>query len=137
MLICGLAFTFSTPSSIHAGNVGVSVLLVQSYAISGFTKLGGLEWRNGSAVAKIMSTSSYGMGKSFVDSIPKWMWVSVAWCVISLELASVPALFTNSGDFRIAFVMLMSLFHVGTAVGMGLNTFMFAYGSALFTLLSP
>ena len=77
------------------------------------------------------------MGKSFVDSIPKWMWVSVAWCVISLELASVPALFKNSGDFRIAFVMLMSLFHVGTAVGMGLNTFMFAYGSALFTLLSP
>ncbi|NEN04669.1 hypothetical protein G3T36_02185 [Diaminobutyricibacter tongyongensis] len=110
-----------------AGLAYVGAQSVLSYLISGTAKLKGPSWRDGSAIAGIMSTKIYGNpsvaallhGRSAFGRL-------ICWSVITFETTFVAVLFV---DRPAMWVMLGVgvLFHAGIAVFMGLNSFFIAF----------
>jgi hypothetical protein len=110
-----------------AGLIYVGSQAVLAYLIAGTAKLKGRSWRDGSALAGIMSTKIYGNsaaatllhGRGALGRI-------MCWSVIAFEVSFVAALFV---DRPTMWVMLGVgvLFHAGIAGLMGLNSFFLAF----------
>ena len=110
-----------------AGLVYVAAQTVLSYLIAGTAKLKGSSWRDGSAIAGIMSTKIY--GNSFAAALLHGrpaLGRIICWSVITFEVTFVAVLFV---DRPTIWVMLGVgvLFHAGIAVLMGLNSFFLAF----------
>jgi len=110
-----------------AGLVYVGAQAVLSYLIAGGAKLRGPSWRDGSAMAGILSTKIYGNTRAAAMLKDR---VAIGrifcWSVITFELTFVVVLFV---DRPVMWVMLGlgMLFHAGIAALMGLNSFFFAF----------
>ncbi len=113
----------------------VAAQLTLSYATAGIAKLVARTWRDGSAMPRIMRTETYGAAAAgeALRQRPRLALVA-AWGVMLVEAGFVlvfvlpaPAAWTLMG--------LALLFHLGTALMMGLNSFFLAFLSAYPCLL--
>lgn len=128
LLAAGLLLCTSPGSLVAKIGVGfIGAQAVLAYVVSGVAKLMDSSWRNGEAIAGIMSTTTYGhawLGR-WLRRHPKVSLLG-CWVVIVTECAFVVVPFA---DGPLLMVMLAGglLFHLGTAVFMGLNGFLFAF----------
>ena len=110
-----------------AGLVYIAAQTVLSYLIAGIAKLRGPSWRNGSAIAGILSTKIY--GNSFAAALLHdrvALGRIVCWSVIAFEVTFVAVLFVDHPTMWLMLGMGV-LFHAGIAVLMGLNSFFLAF----------
>lgn len=117
------------PALVLAGQWWIAGQLVLAYVTSGAAKLRLACWRDGSAT--IGALSSYGAGQRHVAAMLRrrgaaplisW-WLMLAECAFPLALlAPLPALLVVLGLFL--------LFHLATALVMGLNTYPWAFAAA-------
>jgi hypothetical protein len=107
--------------------VFIGAQAVLAYAVSGIAKLIGPSWRNGEAMAGIMSTKIYGhraLGKLFKNN--PMLSTATGWSVMAFQCVFILTLFVDKETLSILLV-LGTLFHVSTAVFMGLNGFVFSF----------
>lgn len=113
----------------------IGAQLVLSYFTAGFVKAVSPTWRNGSAIGLVMCSEAYGerwIG-SFVESrgsLSRLLTraVFVGECLFPLILIA-------PREVAIAMLAAGFVFHVATAVTMGLNTFMVAFPATLLCVL--
>jgi hypothetical protein len=101
-----------------------------SYLIAGIAKLISPIWRRGEAVGLIVATESYGgqtsrrlLGRTAASRL-------LSWSTIAFECFC-PLLLLLGPKGYVSFAVLAISFHVGIALVMGLNSFVFAFGAAL------
>lgn len=112
------------------GLVYVTIQLTLSYFVAGVAKLCGLDWRDGTAITKIFSTSCYG-NERFVRMLTRFCGLSkmLAWSVIAFEvLFPLTLCFGSSG--AIVGMVVAGSFHLMAAITMGLNSFVWAFFAA-------
>lgn len=116
----------------------IAFQLLLSYLISGFSKIISEEWRSGTALIGILSTQAYGdiLFHRMLSNNLKLSRI-LCWLVILFELLF-PIVLLLSFKTQIIIILLGVLFHLGIAIIMGLNNFLFAflaaYPSLYFTL---
>jgi hypothetical protein len=137
-LILLLSATMACTSFIHAdpliAEIGVWFLGIQlclSYFVSGFAKFLSATWRSGRAVVFVMDTKTYGK-KWAIEPLLDYKALSktICWWVILWETLFPFAMFMDPMIIQ-AFCVCAILFHVGTAVVMGLNTFAISFPAAI------
>jgi hypothetical protein len=98
-----------------------------SYLVAGFSKLMSPSWRNGSAMPGILNTRMYG-NRNISNYLSKKRALSkvICWAVILFE-CSYPASLIFGGYVALVFLWLGIAFHLGTALIMGLNTFLLSF----------
>lgn len=105
----------------------IALQLCLSYLSAGISKVVSPAWRSGDALPGILSTDIYGnkfgrrvfRRRTLIARLSCWA-VILFECFFPLSLAELPTL-------TIVFVMTGILFHLGTAVLMRLNTFLWAF----------
>jgi Vitamin K-dependent gamma-carboxylase len=105
----------------------VGAQVVAAYFIAGMEKLRGLDWRVGTAIPSILSTSSFGvpsLGAALRER--RWAGRGLTWTTMSFEFVFPLALLAPTQVF-VGFLVAGALFHVGTAMTMGLNVFLWAF----------
>ena len=107
----------------------VSLELFLSYFIAGLAKLRSPTWRNGQALRGIVSTHAYGLPMLGRGDLPLAAYAVVSWLVIGFECAA-PLMLSGRREIVIPYLAFGALFHLGTAVIMGLNGFLFAFIAA-------
>ena len=103
--------------------------LCLAYLTSGVAKAVSRSWRNGSALTGIMSTDSYGSVLVYgliVDR--KWLAVLLSLSIISYQLAA-PFMFFSTPEIAPYFFAAGLLFHLSTAVFMGLGCFFWNFAA--------
>lgn len=101
--------------------------LVLSYLTAGIAKAISPIWRGGDALARILSTSSYGSktaSRLLLDH--RALAVAGCWMVIVFECAG-PLLLWIHPAFAVGFIVVGTLFHLSIAVLMGLNIFFWSF----------
>jgi hypothetical protein len=100
-----------------------------SYATSGFAKLRGTRWRDGSGLTGVLSTRTYGIGGLHRLLVRhRWLAITLSWSVILTELLFPLVLVVP--DAVVPWFLAGGLaFHLGAAVVMGLNTFVWAFAA--------
>jgi hypothetical protein len=116
--------------------VFVAGLALLEYAGSGCAKLGRRAgWLDGSCLRRVLASPDYGHPR-----LARWsarhgaVTRAVSLAVVALEVGGPLALLVPR-PLAVAMVVGLLAFHVGTAVAMGLNTFVWAYGAALPAIL--
>ncbi|MEU9191553.1 hypothetical protein [Streptomyces hundungensis] len=109
--------------------------LILSYLIAGVAKLVSPTWRDGSCLAQILSTDSYGSPgiAAFLRARPR-VGALMAWGVMVLEVTFWLALVVP-GPPRWGLLAAGAALHLGIAFTMGLTTFVFAFIGAYPALL--
>ncbi len=125
MVLAGISLTLVSHAAGLAFVAGHSLL---SYWISGVAKLAGEEWRSGRAPAAIVST--VGHGSEFGARIVGRFSRPLAYTTMGFEVAG-PFLVAFGPVGGVAFGIAALGFHVSIATVMGLNNFVWAFGSAL------
>ena len=113
----------------------VALQLVLAYMVAGIAKCAGASWRSGQALAAILSTASYGSPRLSCVVAARPLGLVACWSVIVFEVAMPPLAATTYVGLCLLVVVAVS-FHVGTAVTMGLNSFVWAFTAALLCLAS-
>ncbi|MEU9785550.1 hypothetical protein AB0H92_32095 [Streptomyces phaeochromogenes] len=105
----------------------IAAQLVLCYTTSGVSKLASPAWRSGTAVGDIISTQTYGLrvAACALGRVPFGS-LSLGWAVMLFEAAFVAALF-GPPWLVLAALGAALLFHLGCAVVMGLNDFLWAF----------
>ncbi len=100
-----------------------------AYVTSGLGKLGGRSWPDGTGIIGILNTKTYGMRRvAVVLEQRRWVAVMLSWSVILSEV-SFPLVLV-APDPWVPFMLAGGLaFHVVSAVVMGLNSFVWAFGA--------
>ena len=108
----------------------VTLQLVLSYGVAGVAKAVSRKWWDGTGLAGIFSTNSYGSPR-FSALANRWpaLMIAMSWSVILFEAGFPAALFAPK-ELAVLFFLVGALFHLGTAVIMSLNTFLFAFLAA-------
>lgn len=133
VIFLGLTVTRLMPPYSWASAAGLFYIAFQSglsYLISGLAKIAGPSWRDGSAIAGVMTTKIYGnqIAASFLSDRPSLCRV-LCWGVIVFEVLFIGALFSGP-QFMWSMIVAGFVFHASAAVLMGLNSFFFAFLSA-------
>jgi hypothetical protein len=105
----------------------LTVQLCLAYFAAGFHKLRSPAWRNGSALPGILSTRVFGCpALAFWLERRRWVarWLSLA--VIVWEV-SFPVVLVGPPDLVLSYLASGVLFHLSTALAMGLNKFIWAF----------
>ena len=105
----------------------IAAQLTLSYVISGVAKAIGPRWRDGTGLRGVVSTYSYGspFASRVLEGAP-FLSLALSWLIIAWESSFALAWFLpKEGVFL--FLALGVLFHLGNAVFMGLNNFVFAF----------
>lgn len=100
-----------------------------AYVTSGLGKLGGPSWLDGTGIIGILNTKTYGMRRIARQlEQRRWLAVMLSWSVILTEV-SFPLVLV-APDPWVPFMLAGGLaFHVASAVVMGLNSFVWAFGA--------
>jgi hypothetical protein len=108
----------------------VTLQLVLSYGVAGVAKAVSRKWWDGTGLTGIFSTYSYGSPR-FSAVANRWpaLMIAMSWSVILFEAGFPAALFAPK-ELVALFFLVGALFHLGTAVLMSLNTFLFAFLAA-------
>jgi hypothetical protein len=118
------------PGDVHIAQVSLWFIAIQgclSYSVAGIAKLISPVWRSGEAVRRIIGTRTYGSSRfaSFVSG-RAGVCIAFSWFVMLFECTFPLALAFGEAGFAV-FAVLGILFHVGIALIMGLNTFVWAF----------
>ena len=107
----------------------IALQCLLSYVTSGLGKLAGRSWRNGAGLVGVLNTSAYGMHRVAVAlERRRWLAVLVSWAIIVTEIAFPLVLVVP--DLLLAVMLAGGLaFHVASAIVMGLNSFVWAFGA--------
>ena len=113
-----------------AGTVLIAGQLTIAFCSSGATKLMSHEWRSGRALVGIMGTQNFGhdLAARVVSSSAR-LAVASCWLVMVLETAF-PVVVLGPRAVLFGFLVAFALFHVATAVFMGLNTYVWSFLAA-------
>lgn len=113
-----------------AGTLLIAGQLTISYFIGGVAKLISFEWRSGRALVGIMGTHTYGHSfAAHVASSSAWFSITYCWLVILVETLF-PAVMLGPSPVLETSLVAFALFHVATALFMGLNTYVWAFVAA-------
>lgn len=123
--ICG-----PRPAVLEAALWFIALQACLSYATSGLAKLAGRSWRDGSGIVGVLSTNTYGSpALATLLGRHSTLAVGASWLIIAGE-ALFPLVLVVP-DPWIPVVLAGGLaFHLGCAVVMGLNTFVWSFGAA-------
>jgi len=116
--------------------VFIASQLLLSYIVAGFAKLRGATWRSGDALRFILATQTYGSpaARRALQRVP--LLGKVGSRLIVVAECTVPLLVLAGNDaVAISTIVVMLLFHIATAIVMGLNNFVLAFASAYPALL--
>ncbi|WP_051806458.1 hypothetical protein [Streptomyces sp. NRRL F-2747] len=105
----------------------IAAQLVLCYTTSGVSKLASPTWRGGAAVGDIISTQTYGLrvAARALSRVPFGS-AGLGWAVMLFEAAFAATLFGPPWLVPAALAVAL-LFHLGCAVVMGLNDFLWAF----------
>ena len=127
---------FAALLGLIAPNPSVTIVLavwfiaaqaVLSYTAAGLTKLFAKKWRNGQAMPIIMGSEAH--GRAFAARILDsnvWFGRLASWTVVAFECTFWVALIAPT-PVTVAYLATGLAFHIGCAVIMGLNTFIWAF----------
>ena len=116
-----------TDSARRVGDAFIAAQVVLAYLASGISKMVSPIWRNGGAIAGILSTEGYG-----VSSVAKLLLTHpdvgrlLCWSVMVWEITFPVALIAPKA-LMISILVVGLIFHVSCAVAMGLNRFVWAF----------
>jgi hypothetical protein len=131
-----LLLATSQPAGAEAAVDYAGLQLLLSYLIAGAAKAVSPVWRNGMAIVGITGTIGYGSAavNALLTRRPG-VARAACWSVIIFECGAVPVVLLGGG--RGAWVVLWAglAFHVGVAVVLGLNVFVWAFGAGLPALI--
>lgn len=133
--LSALGLRLGDPALALAGLLWTGGQLALCYAVAGLTKLRDPRWRNGQAIAGILSTDTWGHPFAARLLQRTEMRLTAAWAVILLE-ALFPLGFLLPWPGLALALAGMFAFHVGTAIFMGLNRFPWAFACAYPAALS-
>lgn len=105
----------------------IAAQLTLSYVAAGVFKLISPVWRSGEALPGILNT--YGHGVEWAaTALARWTWVGfvAGWCVMLYEVIF-PVVFVAPPPVVAVLLAIGFAFHVGCAVLMGLNSFLWAF----------
>jgi hypothetical protein len=107
----------------------IAAQVVMSYAIAGWAKLFSTDWRSGNAVIGILYTESYGT-RALGVYLKKHRWLAYAacWGVIVMECLWT-GFFLYDAQVALMLMIAAGLFHLASAIGMGLSDFLLAWGA--------
>lgn len=132
-----MAGTLLTAAGVVAEDPGLAMAgilltggqLVLSYLAAGISKLAASGWRSGETLTAIMATQAWGDKRvSALLRFPLLAW-GASWAVILAE-ALFPLALLASAPWLIGAMAALFLFHLATAVFMGLNKFPWAFLAA-------
>jgi hypothetical protein len=109
-----------------AGIAFVSAQVTLAYLVSGVAKLISSEWRSGTALPGIMATEIYGHRHAERALGHRAVAFLTAWATMLWEAGFV-LYWVTPEPWAYAWLGAGVAFHVGTALGMGLNTFLLAF----------
>ena len=107
----------------------IALQCLLSYVTSGLGKLAGRSWRDGAGLVGVLNTSTYGM-RRVAASLERHRGLAVllSWTIIVTEIAFPLVLVVP--DPWVAVMLAGGLaFHVASAIVMGLNAFVWAFGA--------
>lgn len=110
-----------------AGTLVIAGQLTISYFVGGVAKLVSFEWRSGRALVGVMGTQTFGhdLAARVVSASARF---SIAFCwLIILAETLFPAAVLGPSSLLVGVLAAFALFHVATALFMGLNTYVFAF----------
>lgn len=117
----------STPFLLQLGLWFLALEACLSYAASGIAKIGSGQWRSGDAVFRILNTGAYGIPwlTHFLEPRKRLNFL-LAWSVVGVE-ALFPLVLLLPEPWNWSFLVWGAVFHLMTAVVMGLNSFFWAF----------
>lgn len=129
MVAAALAHAFDGTRVVSAVLWFCAAQACLSYATSGVAKLRGKRWRDGSGLTGVLSTRTYGVSALHRLLVGhRWLAVALSWAVILTE--SLFPLVLVVPDAAVPWFLAGGLiFHLGAAVVMGLNTFVWAFAA--------
>jgi hypothetical protein len=129
LLSCGLGAVLGDSVAGYAAASYAGLQLLLSYWVAGFAKIISPTWRTGSAIIGITATIGYGEPRMHhVLTCHRWAALSLCWAVIVFECGA-PFLVLGGTPGALLLAAIGLGFHLGTAVVMGLNTFVWAFGA--------
>ncbi len=113
-----------------AGSLMIAGQLTTSYFCAGTAKLISFEWRSGRAAVGIMGTE--GFGHDFAARLASSSTLlSIGFCWLAIVMETVfPMVVLGPSSVLVAFLSALILFHLATALFMGLNTYVWAFAAA-------
>jgi hypothetical protein len=122
-----IGMLFPTEPIQIASCLFIGTQLILSYFVAGVAKLVSHQWRSGVAIHWILWTRTYGLGVN-VPLLNGTLGVVACWSVILFEV-TFPFSLLHS-DVALIWLGIGVCFHIGNAVLMGLNGFLFAFLAA-------
>jgi hypothetical protein len=118
------------PAIAQACGWFIALQLVVAYVTAGIAKLASPDWRNGRAVAAIVRCRSTGLRQAFtyIQRFPATA-RAACWATMLFEVAG-PLLLVAGAHAGMGFVVIGTAFHVGIAIVMGFDEFLWAYLAA-------
>lgn len=122
-----LVFAASEDEALQLVSAGFIVAqLLLSYIVAGTAKAVSPTWRSGQAVSSIVRTASYGASGArevLMRPLPSF---TACWMTIAFEVGAV-LMFLVGGPALVLLVLSGILFHVGIALVMGLQAFVWSF----------
>ncbi|HEY7494630.1 MAG TPA: hypothetical protein VIH59_26460 [Candidatus Tectomicrobia bacterium] len=138
VLIAALAALVPTPREerLAYAAIFVAAQAALAYVTAGLSKLVSPVWRNGTALPAILATAGHGQAWAArtLQDCPK-ISIGLTWGVIILEILF-PVLLLGPRPLAVATLGAGLAFHIGCAVLMGLNSFVWAFPATYPCLLS-
>jgi hypothetical protein len=126
-----VAYSLTSERVRVMGFLFVAIQVTLSYVVAGYAKLISQPWLQGNAIVGILGTRCYGAPDKLRPVIARCLPPlarSICWLVISFE-CSFAAIWFVPSYIAIAFLIAGLMFHVGIAVLMGLNVFLWAFAA--------
>lgn len=127
----GLSISYA---SKDIGLVLVAAHVLLAYAVSGIAKAFDPTWRSGAALSGLLSTVAHGSKIAAHAAQRPGVALVATWCVILFEITG-PMMAMVSPEYGLAFVATAVVFHLCSAILMGLNNFLWAFAAALPSVL--
>lgn len=129
ILLFGLLAYYATDPALKlrwAGPVFIIAQFSLSYFISGYYKLISKTWRSGKAVKEVITTEIYGKPSLYFTVENGLISYICCWAIILWEI-TFPLIFFMPYPYFLIWLVAGVVFHISTAIIMGLNTFMMAF----------
>ncbi len=132
VVVIGVALARAVSAPLGLGYVAAQLVL--SYGIAGIVKLRVRGWRDGTALAQLLTAPPYRVAPCVLRLIGRrHVALAASWLVITLECGFPAALVAP--ELAIALLVGAGAFHVGNALVLGLNRFVWAWLAAYPALL--
>jgi hypothetical protein len=124
---CLALLPFPGHARVQLAVVFIAAQLALSYVAAGIFKLISPVWRNGEALPGILNTYGHGVEwASYVVGRWKWVGFAAGWLVMLFEVIF-PVVFVAPPSVAAGLLGIGFAFHLGCAVLMGLNGFLWAF----------